>query len=96
LADGAAKPGWERSTVLFAFRVVRGGAGSGDARVPRSRPQWRIAVHGTEGPQIEIMAFGSVLRGLADERERNQYHWLMSLRWLASERSAELVKTSGD
>lgn len=61
-------------------RQSRQGAGSGDARVPRSRPQWRIAVHGPEGPQIETMALGSVLRRLADEREWSQYHWLMSLR----------------
>jgi hypothetical protein len=82
MADVLAKPSWERLTVLFAVRLVRG-AGSGDARVPRSRPQWRIAVHGPEGPQIEILALGSALRRLADEREWNQYHWLMSLRWLA-------------
>lgn len=33
-------------------------------------------------PQIETMALGLALRRLADEREWNQHHWLMSLRWL--------------
>lgn len=73
-------PGWERSTALFAVGVVRGAV---DARVPRSRLQWRIEVQGPERPQIETMA-------------RNQYHWLISLRRVAQVRSAELVKAYSD